>query len=650
MIRLRAAFVIAALSPFACACGGSTLAQGDGGTSDAQADSPQPPAPVDKLDLLFMIDNTSTMGDVQTLLAKAVPEMIQRLLSPNCVDAQGNVVGVSQAGRCTQGQLEFQPVDDMHIGIVSSSLGGQGSDACDPLQNPVPDAHNNDRGELVNRGGPNETYVIDASPSNFLAWLPSVPDNQGKPQPPVPAIGDATQLITDFQDMVSGVHEHGCGFQAQLESWYRFLVQPDPFDSIQKDATRASLVGIDATILQQRHDFLRPDSALAVIVVSNHNERTPDPILIGGQGWAFANTAFPGSPNGSAPRGTVECQQPVDPNNVGSTGPNDPNCTSCAFIQAMGVNFNADCPGGAYLDATDDNLNVRFFHQKERFGLDAMDPIGKYVVGLTSPQVASSGRALARDTDHEHDASGNYVGDRSAQQNCVNPIFAADLPIDPTADLCHLTRGPRTAGQVFFATITGVPQHLLQPSGATPTASDWVRILGNDPEHYDFAGADFHMLESLTDRPGTTCPAATAADDCDPANGREWNTRKSDLQFACIFDIRPQYGGVGKDCGNAAYTGACDCAQNSQTRDTPLCSKMAGNNPDPVGYTDLQISDKAYPGIRELEVARALGDRAVVSSICPVHVTDNAQNDDPLYGYRPAMKALVDKLSTVLQK
>ena len=33
-----------------------------------------------------------------------------------------------------------------------------------------------------------------------------------------------------------------------------------------------------------------------------------DPLAVGGQGWAFANTAFPGSPNMAAPEGSIECQ------------------------------------------------------------------------------------------------------------------------------------------------------------------------------------------------------------------------------------------------------------------------------------------------------------------------------------------------------
>jgi hypothetical protein len=79
-------------------------------------------AAVDKLDVLFMIDNSASMGDKQALLAQAVPDMINRLVSPNCLDAMGNTIGPSTNGQCTTGKVEFPPVHDMHLGIVSEQV------------------------------------------------------------------------------------------------------------------------------------------------------------------------------------------------------------------------------------------------------------------------------------------------------------------------------------------------------------------------------------------------------------------------------------------------------------------------------------------------------------------------------------------------
>jgi hypothetical protein len=643
---------------------------------------------VDKVDLLFMIDNSPSMGDKQALLAAAVPDMITRLVQPNCVDTNGNIVGVSDSGgngTCTTGKVEFPPVHDMHIGIVSSSLGGRGGDQCpDDATNPANpslSAHTNDNGELLNRGGVPGMPTVEMTATginsdNFLSWFPNDNANMGV-TPPASAVTSSSTLISDFTTMVAGVHEHGCGFEAQNEAWYRFLVQPDPFSSITKNGTRATFSGIDNTILQQRADFLRPDSLVAIIVVTDENEEAADPISIGGQGWAFDNAQFPGSPNGASPEGTIECstQNPTSPQN---TGPNDPNCTSCAFISGD-PNFATRCPNDGmagtmgYLDPSDDALNVRFYNQKIRFGLFAGYPISRYIRGLQETTVP--------DSQHEHDGSGNYIGDQAANANCVNALFAQGLPTasmtnnpgDPA--LCSLTRGTRTPDLVYYAAIAGVPHQFLQatpgaadgicPAGTAPADcpqkvtlqnSDWTTIMGNDPTNYDFTGADFHMVESENPRTmqGTngsstvwantsTCPP-TSANNCDPINGREWASNKGDLQFACIFDITPLYNGVGKDCTQAEYTNACDCAAGALNSGTQLCSTTTPT---------LQVNGKAYPSVREMAIAKSMsnetvGNQGIVSSLCPIHVTDNAAGNDPLYGYRPAVNAIIDRLKNSL--
>ena len=48
---------------------------------------------VDKIDLLFMIDNSISMSDKQQILAQAVPVLVQRLITPNCVRADGTPTG-----------------------------------------------------------------------------------------------------------------------------------------------------------------------------------------------------------------------------------------------------------------------------------------------------------------------------------------------------------------------------------------------------------------------------------------------------------------------------------------------------------------------------------------------------------------------------
>src|SRR5580692_11574422 len=122
-----------------------------------------PQGSIDKVDLLFDIDNSASMGDKQAYLSEAVPALITRLVTPNCVDATGAVTGsATLGGVCTTGNAEFPPVHNLHIGILSSSLGARLGDTPCPSDpnNPASlqmtaqgtiSRHNDDQAHLLNR-------------------------------------------------------------------------------------------------------------------------------------------------------------------------------------------------------------------------------------------------------------------------------------------------------------------------------------------------------------------------------------------------------------------------------------------------------------------------------------------------------------------
>src|SRR5688572_8319357 len=97
---------------------------------------------VDKIDLLFMIDNSISMSDKQEVLRLAVPDLVSRLVNPVCVDSEGIQYAAPPEGSTVcppgpQGQpltQEFNPIRDINIGIVSSSLGDGGANVACPTQ------------------------------------------------------------------------------------------------------------------------------------------------------------------------------------------------------------------------------------------------------------------------------------------------------------------------------------------------------------------------------------------------------------------------------------------------------------------------------------------------------------------------------------
>jgi hypothetical protein len=610
-----------------------------------------------KVDILIDIDNSASMGDKQDYLKAAIPDLIDGLVNPSCIDATtGAFVAQSVDGACASGVLEYAPVHDMHIAVITSSLGARGGDVCSPTsmaQAPFENvlAHNDDQAHLINRtltyadGGASVTEGVLADPApvpddEFLYWYPGSTDG-GAPGPGTPIV-DSTRVEGDVGQLVGGAGVFGCGIESQLESWYRFLIQPDPYASISATGSpvQGTWTGVDATILAQRHDFLRPDSLVSIIDLSDENDSEIDVRSIGGQAVNWMSASF------NPPRGTAAC----------SNNPGDPACQSCA--QGSNSSTDPNCVQQLLYTAINDwgyDMNLRHVHMKAKYGIDLQYPIERYVNGLGSTMVP--------------DRTGEYPAGATSYEgtsNCTNPLFAAQLPDGSTTDeatLCNLPAGARPPGFVFYTHIGGVPASLLHYTPGDVTAStltdaDWIKILGNDPQNYDYSGIDPHMIESYQPRSGVAAPGAS--NDADPINGHDWVTNTSngapglgagggghvlavDREYGCIFPLVDSTGTPApRDCTLPQNASLCDCphVNNSVTLQElpPICDQTTQTS---------QTGAKAYPTIRELLLAKLLGPQGIVASICPQHVTESAPGD-PLWGYRPAIGILISRLAPVI--
>jgi len=177
---------------------------------------------VDKIDLLFMIDNSLSMKDKQLILEDAVPVLVERLVTPRCLDGHGNAVGKADAnGQCATGDPEFIPIKDIHIGVITSSLGSHGGQPhCVPMPDDATAGRTpDDRAELLPLV---RTGLSSWNGSGFLAWDPG----QDKNVPP--GESNLGTLANDFRAQLRASGEIGCGYESSLEAWYRFLVDPEP--------------------------------------------------------------------------------------------------------------------------------------------------------------------------------------------------------------------------------------------------------------------------------------------------------------------------------------------------------------------------------------------------------------------------------------
>ncbi|NUP10905.1 MAG: hypothetical protein HOW73_33080 [Polyangiaceae bacterium] len=548
---------------------------------------------VDKIDLLFAIDNSISMADKQQILAAAVPDLVNRLITPNCVDDAGAPTGavVDASGKCPDGSKpEFPPIRDINIGVISSSLGDLTSGACGAVENPDDQAH------LLTRTT-DGSGVAGFQGKDFLGWDP---DNTRGGQT------DPDALIGDITKMVIGVDQVGCGYEMQLESVLRFLVDPDPYASLVEDNNRVKEEGTDDAILQQRADFLRPDSLLAILILSDENDCS---ISIQA-GDAKENVHGAISEQGFLALGgpfyksTSECK----------TDPASDCCTSCFFNVPSGCDAGGDCSDGSTkYEPTEDHQNLKCFNQKKRYGVDFLYPTSRYVNAFTLPKIDPA-------------AIDYQAGDVD------NPLFK---------DNAGLGRPIRSPDLVFVAGIVGVPWQAIarENEGGDPDLSlgfksydelqaDLDYLIGN-PDLYVEPQEPF-MIQSTEPRAGMSELLGYSPSDANPINGNDWTIFDTtdptdgadDLEYACIFPLQTAVPN-GPDCD--------DC-------DGPEC-----NNPLCNGTT--QESAKAYPGLREMAVLRGMTNQGIFASICPAEVNDTSS---PIFGYRPAVNTIVDRLKEQL--
>ena len=597
--------------------GGGLVFVGRGGAGPTDGGSSGGATPIDsltevgpqvqsnKLDVLFVVDNSVGMASKQALLAASLPGLLRRLTNPLCIDAQGKPAAAQPASgsdACSTGTREFAPVIDMHLGAITTSIGGHGGAVC---AQDSPSPHNNDQAQLI----PSKRDGVQSYKGlGFSAF-----DRAGKT-----GLSDLTALTTEVQDVISAAGQDGCGYEAPLEAMYRFLIDPAPPLAVEKVNNVSTPTGINQDLLNQRAAFLRPDSSVAIVVLSDENDCS---IIDQGAGWFVGATE-------RMPAATEVC----------ASNPNDLCCRSCATYEAapptgcLALSADPVCktvPAGASfqtLDPLHDSLNLRCFNQKRRFGFDLLNPVQRYSAGLTNPLIPSAGGGLV-----------------------PNPLFAA-----------RNGKPARSASLISVSFIVGAPWEDLATDNSLTSANlayldgesleskqRWPLLLG-DASH-NIKPSDPLMEESIEPRSGKSpltnnelVSADSTNPQANPDNGHEqYVPYLEDLQYACIFPLAtPQV------CVSGDPQCACSADKNGNdsavvTANSPLCQPPEGG---PAGMT--QYYAKGNPGTRQLLVARDLGSRAVPASICPKGASPVTS---PNYGYLPALNSLVARLGVTLK-
>lgn len=198
---------------------------------------------IEKVDVLFMVDNSNSMSEEQSLLSGEFPRLVRVLATGDKDD---------------DGEQDFPPVKDLHVGVVSSDMGAGGWTG----QVGCSDDADGDDGVLRTTGN---TTISGCGPT-YPKWLEFMPGATVDP-------GAVAAFAEDFT-CVARMGTGGCGFEQQLEAILKALT---PSDARKCPPTNSYCVFRDNTSGQGDRDsgnrgFLRDDSLLAIIVITDEED------------------------------------------------------------------------------------------------------------------------------------------------------------------------------------------------------------------------------------------------------------------------------------------------------------------------------------------------------------------------------------------
>jgi hypothetical protein len=206
---------------------------------------------VEKVDLLFVVDNSNSMAGEQASLRAQLPHLMDVL---------------TRGERGPDDPRPFTPVRDLHVGVVSTDMGIPGVEFASG--NCHADGGDDGRLQHTPQPDPASGLTCDASYPAFLAS---------------DAAQDPAQIAHDVA-CVAALGTGGCGFESQLEAGFKALwprdytnaagelVQPNPyrFISITEEGTWGRGDGLPQA--GGNRGFLRDDSLLAIVLLTDEED------------------------------------------------------------------------------------------------------------------------------------------------------------------------------------------------------------------------------------------------------------------------------------------------------------------------------------------------------------------------------------------
>jgi hypothetical protein len=200
---------------------------------------------VDKVDLLFMVDNSNSMDEEQRSLGEQFPRLVRVLATGDrnpAVDADGD-------GDPDNVGDDFPAVRDLQIGVISSDMGTGG------FRVPTCSESNFGDNGVLRTSGNTAIMGCSATYPSFLRFRPA----DG---------GSADQFAMDVS-CVARLGTGGCGFEQQLEATLKAITDPactEPYCTFNMGTKGHAGPG------GSNDGFVRPDSLLALVLVTDEED------------------------------------------------------------------------------------------------------------------------------------------------------------------------------------------------------------------------------------------------------------------------------------------------------------------------------------------------------------------------------------------
>lgn len=192
---------------------------------------------IDKVDLLFMIDNSNSMSQEQAALGMQLKRLVTILTTGD---------------RDEDGDQDFTPAKDLHVGVISSDMGVGGFNLETCNTHPL-----GDDGLLRTRGNTTIDGCMPSYPSGILGYRVNG--------------GEDEESFAKRFECIARLGTGGCGFEQQLEAVLK-AVHPAEVPIVPGfiNGTRGHGGPVGGT--GANAGFVRDDSVLAIVIVTDEED------------------------------------------------------------------------------------------------------------------------------------------------------------------------------------------------------------------------------------------------------------------------------------------------------------------------------------------------------------------------------------------